>query len=278
MKELWFTENQDEHLRFSFRVKETLHVEKTQYQDLAILDTYQLGRVLTLDNVLQTTEKDEFVYHEMITHIPLFTHKNPKKVLIVGGGDGGAVKEILKHDSVEKVVLAEIDEAVIRNSKKYLPSISKGLDNSKVEIMVGDGIKYVSEHKNEFDIVIVDSTDPIGPAVGLFTFDFYKSVYECLKEDGIIVAQTESPFIYGKLINKLSKMFKEIYPITKPYICTIPTYPGSLWTFTMGSKKYDPENVDVNKIPDIETKYYTPQIHKASFVLPKFIKDIFEEV
>jgi spermidine synthase len=233
--ELWFTENQDENLRFSLKVKETLVVEKTPYQHLAILDTYQFGRILTLDGILQTTEEDEFVYHEMIVHVPLFTHKNPKSVLIVGGGDGGSVREALKHPSVERVVLAEIDEAVVRNSKKYLPTISQALDDPRVEIMIGDGIKYVNEHKNEFDVVIVDSTDPIGPAVGLFTSDFYKAVYECLKEDGIIVAQTESPFIYGKLINKLSKMFKEIYPITKAYIATIPTYPGSLWTFTMGS-------------------------------------------
>lgn len=276
--ELWFTENQDENLKFSLKVKQTLNVEKTDFQDLAVLDTYQYGRVLTLDGIIQTTEKDEFVYHEMIVHVPLFTHKNPKSVLIVGGGDGGAIKEILKHPSVERIVLAEIDKCVIESSRKYLPSISYALDNNKVEIMIGDGIKYVSEHKNEFDVVIVDSTDPIGPAVGLFTIDFYRSVYESLKEDGIIVAQTESPFIYGKLINKVSRTFKQIYPITKAYICTIPTYPGSLWTFTMGSKKYDPEDIDVHMTSQINTKYYTPEIHKAAFVLPKFVKDIFEEV
>ncbi|SNX55408.1 polyamine aminopropyltransferase [Thermoanaerobacterium sp. RBIITD] len=275
--ELWFTEHHNEYINYSLKIKKTLNTEKTDYQELAIIDTEYYGKTLVLDGILQTTENDEFVYHEMIVHVPLFTHKNPKSVLIVGGGDGGAIKEILKHKTVERIVLAEIDERVVENSKKYLPSISYGLDDEKVEIMIGDGIKYVEEHKNEFDVVIVDSTDPIGPAVGLFTIDFYKSVYECLKEDGIIVAQTESPFIYGKLINKLSKMFKEIYPIVKPYICTIPTYPGSLWTFTMGSKKYDPEAIDVNMIPKINTKYYTPEIHKSCFVLPKFIKDIFEE-
>ncbi|MDI6605167.1 MAG: polyamine aminopropyltransferase [Thermoanaerobacteraceae bacterium] len=276
--DLWFTENHANNIKYSLKVNKTLNIEKTDYQDLAVIETEQYGRILVLDGILQTTEKDEFVYHEMIVHVPLFTHKNPRSVLIVGGGDGGAIKEILKHNSVERIVLAEIDRKVVENAKKYLQNISYGLDNDKVEIMIGDGIKYVNEHKNEFDIVIVDSTDPIGPAVGLFTIDFYKSVYECLKDDGIIVAQTESPFIYGNLINKLSKMFKQIYPITKPYICTIPTYPGSLWTFTMGSKKYDPENIDTNIIPKIDTKYYTPQIHKAAFILPKFVKDIFEEV
>ncbi|QSZ26398.1 polyamine aminopropyltransferase [Aceticella autotrophica] len=276
--DLWFTENHANNIKYSLKVNKTLNVEKTDYQDLAVIETEQYGRILVLDGILQTTEKDEFVYHEMIVHVPLFTHKNPRSVLIVGGGDGGAIKEILKHNSVERIVLAEIDRKVVENAKKYLQNISYGLDNDKVEIMIGDGIKYVNEHKNEFDIVIVDSTDPIGPAVGLFTIDFYKSVYECLKDDGIIVAQTESPFIYGNLINKLSKMFKQIYPITKPYICIIPTYPGSLWTFTMGSKKYDPENIDTNNIPKIDTKYYTPQIHKAAFILPKFVKDIFEEV
>lgn len=275
--DLWFTEDHNDYIKHSLKVNKTLNVEKTKYQELAILDTFYYGKALILDGILQTTEKDEFVYHEMITHVPLFTHKDPRNVLVVGGGDGGVIKEILKHDSVKRIVLAEIDQEVIANSKKYLPKISYGLDNEKLEIMIGDGIKYVKDHKNEFDVVIIDSTDPIGPAVGLFSKDFYKSVYECLKDDGIIVAQTESPFIYGELINKLSKMFKEIYPIVKPYICTIPTYPGSLWTFTMGSKRYDPEKVDINKIPDIDTKYYTREIHKAAFVLPKFIKDIFKE-
>jgi len=275
--ELWFTEHHNDCIGYSLKVKRTLNSEETKYQKLDVIESEFYGRVLVLDGILQTTEKDEFVYHEMIVHVPLFTHKNPKNVLIVGGGDGGAVKEILKHNTVERIVLAEIDERVVENSKKYLPSISYGLNDKKVEVMIGDGIKYVNEHKNEFDVVIVDSTDPIGPAVGLFTEDFYRSVYDCLRDDGIIVAQTESPFIYGSLINKLSKMFKKIYPIVKPYICTIPTYPGHLWTFTMGSKKYDPEAVDVNNIPEIETKYYTPELHKSSFVLPKFLKDIFEE-
>jgi spermidine synthase len=244
---------------------------------LAVLDTKQFGRVLVLDNVIQTTVKDEFFYHEMITHVALNTHAAPKKVLVIGGGDGGAVREIIKHQSVEKAVHCEIDGAVIEASRKYLPEISCALDNPRVEIIVDDGIKHVKENKDTYDVIMVDSTDPVGPAVGLFSASFYRDIFESLKDDGIFVAQTESPFFNRDLIPKLYKDISGIFPLTRLYLAVVPTYPGSLWSFTIGSKKYDPLKVDISKIPQMDTRYYSPAIHQTCFVLPPFVKELLEK-
>lgn len=274
--DLWLREAQISDAAMTYKVKETLVRKKTNYQDLAIVDTYALGRMLLLDGIVQTTIKDEYVYHEMITHIPLFTHPNPKKVLVVGGGDGGAIREILKHPSVEKAVLCEIDEDVIIECKKYLPEISCALENNRCEVFIGDGIKYVHEHKNEFDIVIVDSTDPFGAAEGLFGGSFYKEIYECLTEDGIFVAQTETPFYLPEVVKRVYDDAKAVFPVTKLFMAAIPTYPSGYWSFTIGSKKYDPENASLpEKIP-FETRYYTKKIHKASFALPKFVENLID--
>jgi spermidine synthase len=272
--DLWYTEFQTPSVGITCKTKKTYHTEKTEFQDLALIETEQFGRMLVLDGTVQTTIEDEFVYHEMISHVPLFTHKNPKKVLVIGGGDGGAIREIIKHPSVEKAVLCEIDGRVIEVSKEYLPEISCALSDKRVEVLVADGIKYVQDNKGEFDVIMVDSTDPVGPAVGLFAVDFYKAIYEALKEDGIFVAQTESPFFHKELIKSVYKDISSIFPITKLYTCAIPTYPSGFWSFTMGSKKYDPLETDISKIPELDTKYYCPQLHKAVFALPKFAADL----
>ena len=272
--ELWYTEYQTPGVGITCKITKTYHTEKTEYQEMALIETEQFGRMLVLDGTVQTTIEDEFVYHEMITHVPLSTHKNPKKALVIGGGDGGTIREIIKHPTIEKAVLCEIDGRVVEISKKYLPEISCALDDKRVEVRIADGIKYVNEHKNEFDIIIVDSTDPVGPAVGLFAVDFYKAIHESLKEDGIFVAQTESPFFHKDLIRNVFKDVKSLFPITRLYTCAIPTYPSGYWSFTMGSKQYDPLETDVDKIPSLDTKYYCPQIHKAVFALPKFAADL----
>lgn len=272
--DLWYTEFQTPNVGITCKTKKTYHTEKTKFQELALIETEQFGKMLVLDGTVQTTIEDEFVYHEMISHVPLFTHKNPKKVLVIGGGDGGAIREIIKHPSVEKAVLCEIDGRVIEVSKEYLPEISCALSDKRVEVLVADGIKYVQENKGEFDVIMVDSTDPVGPAVGLFAVDFYKAIYEALKEDGIFVAQTESPFFHKELIKSVYKDVSSIFPITRLYTCAIPTYPSGFWSFTMGSKKYDPLDTDISNIPELDTKYYCPQIHKAVFALPKFAADL----
>lgn len=274
---LWFTEQQTKDMRISVRVKQILHREETPFQSLAVLDTDQFGRMLVLDNIIQTNIKDEFVYHEMITHVALNTHAAPKKVLVIGGGDGGAVREIIKHRSVEKAVHCEIDGAVIEASRRFLPEISCALDDPRVEIIVDDGIKHVKENKNTYDVIMVDSTDPIGPAVGLFSVEFYRDIFASLKDDGIFVAQTESPFFNRDLIPGLYRDIAGIFPVTRLYLAVVPTYPGGLWTFTMGSKKYDPLNVNISEIPQMDTRYYSPAIHQTCLVLPPFVKELLEQ-
>ncbi len=271
---LWFTEYQTKDLALSCRVTRTLHSEQTPFQNLAVFETEQFGRMLVLDNVIQTTIMDEFVYHEMITHVALNTHAAPKKVLVIGGGDGGSVREILKHPSIEKVVHCEIDGAVIEASRKYLPEISCALNDPRVEIIVNDGIKHVKNNNSTYDIIIVDSPDPVGPAEGLFCASFYRDVYAALKEDGIFVEQTESPFFNRDLISRLHQDISGTFPLTRLFLANVPTYPGGLWSFTMGSKKYDPLDVDVADLPKMNTRYYSPAIHRTCFVLPPFVKEL----
>ena len=272
--ELWFTEKQTEDFGITMKIKETYVSEKTDFQDLAMVKTEEFGNMLLLDGMVMTTEKDEFVYHEMVAHPVLYTHPNPDQVLVVGGGDGGVIREVLKHPQVKKAVLVDIDGKVIEYSKKYLPSIAGGLENPRVEVLVNDGFMHIHDHKNTYDVIMVDSTEPVGPAANLFTRGFYQGIYEALKEDGIFVAQTDNPWFKADLIQSVNKDVKEVFPIVRVYTANIPTYPSGLWTFTMGSKKYDPLEVDESAIPEIDTKYYTPRLHKAAFVLPKFVEDL----
>ncbi|KJS16400.1 MAG: spermidine synthase [Peptococcaceae bacterium BRH_c4b] len=272
--ELWVTEMQTKDLTIGCRVAKTLHYEETPYQKLAVVDTHQFGRMLLLDSIIQTTIADEFVYHEMITHVGLNTLPNPRRVLVIGGGDGGSIREIIKHKSVEKATLVEIDGKVVEAAKKYLPEISCALDDPRVEVLVADGIRHVKEHKNTYDMIVVDSTDPIGPAEGLFGAAFYKDVHDALTGDGIFVAQTESPFFNRDLIPRIYKDVSGIFPVTRLFLGNVPTYPGGLWSFTMGSKKHDPLKVDISKLPDLNTRYYSPEIHRTCFVLPPFVQEL----
>jgi len=272
--ELWFTEKQTEHYGITAKVRESLVREQTDFQDLAIIDTVEFGRMLVLDDMVMTTERDEFVYHEMVAHPALVTHPNPQHVLVVGGGDGGVIREVLKHPSVKKAVLVDIDGKVIEYSKKFLPTIAGSLDDPRVEVHVNDGYMHIHDHKDEYDVIMVDSTEPVGPAVQLFTRGFYQGIYDALKEDGIFVAQTDNPWFKADLITSVNRDVKEVFPVVRVYGANIPTYPSGLWTFTMGSKKYDPLAVEEQQIPELDTKYYSPRLHKAAFVLPKFVEDL----
>ena len=272
----WFTEKQTDHFGITMKVKRTLHTEKTEFQQLDMVETEEWGNMLLLDGMVMTNQKDEWVYHEMVAHVPLFTHPNPEHVLVVGGGDGGVIREILKHPSVKKATLVEIDGKVIEYSKKYLPEIAGKLDDPRVDVQVDDGFMHIAQSENQYDVIMVDSTEPVGPAVNLFTKGFYAGIAKALKEDGIFVAQTDNPWFKADLIQQVYKDVKEIFPITRLYTANIPTYPSGLWTFTIGSKKYDPLAVEDSRFHDIETHYYTKELHKACFVLPKFVKDLTE--
>jgi spermidine synthase len=272
--ELWFTEKQTESFGITAKIKRTYHTEQTEFQKLDMIETEEFGNMLVLDGMVMTTQKDEFVYHEMVAHVPLFTHPNPKNVLVVGGGDGGVIREVLKHPSVEKATLVEIDGKVIEYSKQYLPEIAGELDNPRVDVQVDDGFMHIAKSENEYDVIMVDSTEPVGPAANLFTKGFYAGIAKALKEDGIFVAQTDNPWFKADLITQVNKDVKEIFPITRLYTANIPTYPSGLWTFTIGSKQHDPLEVSEERFHEIETKYYTKELHKACFVLPKFVADL----
>ncbi|QXE01181.1 polyamine aminopropyltransferase [Terribacillus sp. DMT04] len=272
--ELWYTEKQTESFGITAKVKRSLHSEQTEFQKLDMLETEEWGNMLTLDGMVMTTERDEFVYHEMLAHVPLFTHPNPENVLIVGGGDGGVIREVLKHDKVKKVILVDIDGKVIEYSKKFLPTIAGMIDDPRADVRVGDGFMHIAESENVYDVIMVDSTEPVGPAVNLFSKGFYAGIAKALKEDGLFVAQTDNPWFKADLITQVNKDVKEIFPVTALYTANIPTYPSGLWTFTMGSKVHHPKEVDASGLPHIETKYYTPELHHAAFVLPKFVQDL----
>ncbi|TLS36678.1 polyamine aminopropyltransferase [Pseudalkalibacillus caeni] len=272
--ELWYTEKQTERFGITAKIKQTLHTEQTDFQRLDMIETEEFGNMLVLDGMVMTTQKDEFVYHEMVAHVPLFTHPNPKNVLVVGGGDGGVIREVLKHPSVEKATLVEIDGKVIEYSKKYLPEIAGDLDDPRVEVKVDDGFMHIAKSENDYDVIMVDSTEPVGPAAKLFEKGFYEGISKALKEDGIFVAQTDNPWFKADLISQVNRDVKEIFPITKLYIANIPTYPSGMWTFTIGSKKHDPLEVSEDRFHDIDTRYYTKELHNACFALPKFVADL----
>lgn len=277
--ELYLTENQTDNQQLTVRVTKTLHHEKTDFQELVIVETPQWGRLLALDGFFQTNDVDEFVYHEMGAHVPLFTHPAPKKVLVIGGGDGGMVREVVKHPGVEHVDLVEIDGRVIETCKQYFPNISVALTgNPKVHVHVEDGIKWVQEHEATYDVIIIDSSEPIGPGEGLFSAEFYANVYKCLTGDGIMVAQTESPWTNAHVIQRAWGGISKSFPIVHLYTCAVPTYPTGLWSFTMGSKRYEPLAANVEeRFEGFETKYYNPGVHFGAFHLPNFVRKITEE-
>lgn len=270
----WFTEKQTDSFGITGKVNKILENETTEFQELEMFETAEFGNMLLLDGMVMTSEKDEFVYHEMIAHVPLFTHPSPRQVLIVGGGDGGTIREVLKHEIVEKITQVEIDGKVVEYSKKHLPSISSGYDDPRVELIIGDGFEHIIKSENKYDVILVDSTEPVGPAAGLFTKGFYAGISKALKEDGLFVAQTDNPWFKADLIKNAIRDTKEIFPIARLYTCNIPTYPSGMWTFTLGSKVYDPLEVNPDQINDIDGKYYTPELHHASFILPKFVKEL----
>lgn len=262
----------------AIKTGKVLFSEQSDFQKVEVFETESdLGRVLTLDDLMMTTEGDEFHYHEMISHIPMMHHKAPKSVLVIGGGDGGTVREVLKHKTVERVVLCEIDGMVIDACKKYLPTISCGLSDSRVEILVQDAIEYIKDKKNEFDIVLIDSTDPMGPGEGLFTEEFYTNVKNSLKEGGIVAAQSESPFVNKEEIKKMYNLLKKVFPVCSTYTSNIPTYPGGYWAWAFCSESVKPLSYFADdRYEDIvkTCKIYNRDYHNARFALPNYLKEL----
>lgn len=261
----------------SLKVNKVLDHYRTDFQDLLVFESENHGNVLVLDGVIQVTTRDEFSYQEMIAHIPLMAHPNPKKVLVIGGGDGGVLREVARHKCVEEIVECEIDEGVIIASKKHLPSLAVGYEDPRVRVEIMDGAKFLEENQESFDVIITDSSDPIGPASVLFETPFYDAMHKSLREGGIVCTQGECMWLHLDLIKPLVSKISQTYSTVEYAYTTIPTYPSGQIGFIVATKGGGASGSVGCKVPqrslgfpETDLKYYTPELHSAAFVLPAF--------
>lgn len=262
----------------SFEVTDILFHEQTEHQDLVIFDTPTFGRVMALDNIIQVTSQDEFVYHEMMTHVPLFAKGDATDVLIIGGGDGGILREVLRHKTVERATMVEIDRSVVDLCVEYFPHISNGaFDDPRTDLIITDGVKFVAETDKRFDVIIVDSTDPVGPGEVLFTESFYASCHRCLKDGGVLVTQNGVPFFQPEELTNTYQRMGKSFADNGFYTAVVPTYIGGFMTLGWGTDDAGLRDVEVETLKarfiasGLDMRYYTPDIHKAAFALPQFI-------
>jgi spermidine synthase len=282
-RSVWFTDK-DDNIALSIRHKgDRLFQEKSPYQLVEIFDTFKYGKMLTVDKMVMCSERDETAYHEMIIHVPLMVNPAVKNVLVIGGGDGGSVREILRHPQIESVTMVEIDEVVVRASREFLPSLSSSLDDPKLNLIIGDGIKYLEEAKDEsFDFIVVDSSDPVGPSVGLFSDAFYKNVHRVLTPHGVMAAQSESPRFNQNAFVDLSHCLQNIFGAENvhTYLAFIQTYPTGMWSFTYSTKDgtHPVTTLDAAKASAFTAQhglqYYNSDVHQAAFCLPTFIQQM----
>ncbi len=275
-----WSQDWDPTTKLSIKVNRHLHAEKTEYQQIDFFESDTYGTFFTLDGLMMVNEKDEFVYHEMITHVAMATHPNVKKVLIIGGGDGGTSREISRYKTIEHIDMVEIDERVVRLCQEYLPVTAGHLaGDDRIHLKFTDGFKFVVDTPdNTYDLILVDSTDPIGPGEGLFTREFYSNCYRILNKDGILINQHESPYydfhVHG--MKRAHLRINELFPVVHVYQYHMPTYPSGHWLFGFASKTYDPiKDHDPKRWEalNLTTKYYNSEIHKGAFALPNFVKD-----
>ncbi len=276
----WFFEVEKSGYAQGVQVKQRLTAIKTPFQELEILESNAFGRVLVLDEAWQTSERDEFMYHEMLVHVPLMTHPDPQRVLIVGGGDGGALRHVLQHP-VAEAIQVEIDADVVESCKTYMPALSGGaFEHPRGRLIIGDGVAYMRQNQGQFDVFIIDSTDPVGPAVELFEAPFYSDVARCLNDDGLMVAQSSSPLFMADELKSQVENMRRVFPIVRTYLGYVPGYPGCLWSYTIGSKRHGPTAVDKTTIGErlarasMSPRYYSPEIHHAAFALPPFVAEM----
>ncbi len=277
--ELWFTEEHTNNVRFSIRVEKHIESVQSDFQKIDVFQTPEFGKVLVIDGFIMLTEKDEFIYHEMITHVPMTVNPDIKSILVIGAGDGGTVRELTRYESVEKIDMVEIDKKVVDVCMEHIPQTASKLNDKRVNLYFEDGLKFVKTKNNEYDLVIVDSTDPIGPGFELFTREFYENCFNALRSDGILVNQHESPYYKreAEAMQLAHKKIKTVFPIASVYQAHIPTYGSGHWLFGFASKKYDPvENININKwnLAGLTTRYYNTNIHKGAFALPNYVIDL----
>ena len=281
--ELWFTERHTPNVNFSIKVDRQIYSGRSEFQRIDVFESDEFGRFLTLDGYMMLTEKDEFIYHEMMTHVPMAVHPNVRDVLVIGAGDGGVVRELARYDGIQHIDLVEIDELVVEVCKRYLPKTACRLDDPRVSAHYEDGVRFVRSCENQYDLIIVDSTDPFGPGEGLFTKEFYGSCYKALREDGIMVNQHESPFYKedAAAMQQAHKRIAESFPVCRVYQAHIPTYPSGHWLFGFASKKYHPVydlNAAAWNLRGISTGYYNTKLHAGAFALPNYVERLLRDV
>lgn len=282
--DLWFSEHHTPNVKLSIRVDRQLYAGQSEFQRIDVFESPEFGRFLTLDGYMMLTEKDEFIYHEMIVHVPMAVHPNIKKVLVIGAGDGGVIRELTRYKHIEHIDMVEIDPGVVEVCRAYLPKTAgPWLDDPRVHIHYEDGLKFVRTCEDAYDLIIVDSTDPFGPGEGLFTREFYGNCYKSLHEDGIMVNQHESPFYDEDAIacQRAHKRIVESFPISRVYQAHIPTYPSGHWLFGFASKKYHPlKNLDEARWNGygLSCKYYTTTLHKGAFYIPAYVEELLKDV
>lgn len=280
--ELWFSEFHSMDFKVDFRIRKQLYGQYSDYQHIQVFDTYEFGRMLVMDNIVMLTEKDEFIYHEMITHVPMAVHPNVKRALIIGGGDGGTLRELCRYNDLEEIVMVEIDRLVVDVAKEYLPTVAKSFDDPRVTLLFEDGLRYVRRCRDLFDVIIVDSTDPFGPGESLFTKEFYGNCSHALRDGGILVNQHEGTFYYNDAIEAAST-FKKTSPIFKNTFCYqahIPIYPAGHWLFGFMSDRYHPlDDFDADRwnARGIKTNYYNTELHRGAFALPNYVYRLLHE-
>jgi spermidine synthase len=281
--ELWFSERHTKNVQFSIRTDKQLFTAQSPFQRIDVFESVDFGRFLTLDGYMMLTEKDEFIYHEMIVHPAFAVNMGIKDVLVIGAGDGGVARELSRYATIRHIDLVEIDEMVINVCKEHLPQTACGFEDKRVNVLIQDGLKYIRSVENQYDLIIVDSTDPFGPGEGLFTKEFYGNCYKALRENGIMINQHESPFYENDAIamQRAHKRIVRCFPLSRVYQAHIPTYPSGHWLFGFASKKYHPVG-DLNETEwnalGLKTKYYNTKLHTGAFALPNYVWELLRDV
>jgi spermidine synthase len=274
---VWYSELHDGQSGLTVKVERIVESTQSEFQRIDVLETKDFGKMLVLYGSLMVCDKDNNAYNEMLAHVPLFAHPSPKEVLIIGGGDCGCLTEVLKHPEVGHCTMCEIDKEVVEVSKRHFPYLTTGLTDSRAHVVFQDGKVFIEKAKNKFDIVLLDLSDPVGPAADLFQKEFHQKVHDRLNDDGIMVAQSESPFNNQRTVKSMYRNLREIFPVVRMYTCFMPIYPSAFWSFAYCSKKHDPlENFDAArwKKLGLTTRYYNDEAHQGAFMLPQFAKKL----